>query len=403
MKRLGIALAVLLALVALVAAFKWEEINRLRNVQTLFEPDRIVSNFSRMDELFLTRDMDAGELPNFAVDLAPLPETVEIGGEPRDLAGFLEDTDTTSLLVLHDGVIRFEDAYQGTSSGDQRISWSVAKSFLSALVGRAVEAGDIASIDDQVVDYVPDLRGTAYEGATVRNVLNMASGVRFNEDYFDPKSDINIMGRKLALGGSLDDYSETLVARAFEPGTANQYVSMDTHVLGRVLRAATGRDIYELFEEAFAPVGLGPVTYMTDGEGDAFVLGGLLMTTRGYAAFGELFRRGGEWEGEQIVPADWVTESTRASAPPVLGDAKATRTYGYQWWSLPDSDAYGDYFANGVYGQTVYVNPDLRTVIVKTSADREFQQAGPSGQGWIVETIAAMRAIAAHYDGLSGP
>ena len=367
-----------------------ETLQRLQRVATLFEPDMIVENFSNMDEVMLTRDMSVGDMPDFPVDLAPLPETVSFAGREVAVEDFLEETDATSFLVLHDGVVKFEEAYQGTSPDDQRISWSVAKSFLSALVGRAIAEGDIPSVDVAVTDYVPELKGTAYDGATLRNVLNMASGVEFDEDYFDPNSDINMMGQEIAMGGSLDGFVGRMTERAFEPGDFNQYVSMDTHVIGQVLRAATGRTIYDLFEEAYAPVGLGPVNYITDGEGEAFVLGGLNMTTRGYAAFGELFRNKGAWEGEQIIPADWVAESTTISAPAPYGNADGARTYGYQWWSLPDQAEHGDYFANGIYGQTIYVNPELETVIVKTSADQEFQSA-------TVPTIRAMRQIAEHY------
>ena len=142
---------------------------------------------------------------------------------------------------------------------------------------------------------------------------------------------------------------------------------------------------------------------MTDGEGEPFVLGGLLMTTRGFATFGELFRRGGEWDGVQVIPEAWVAESTPASAPPVYNAAMSDRTYGYQWWTLPDSGEVGDYFANGIYGQTVYVNPRAGVVIAKTSADREFREAGPSGAAWQIETVEAMRGIAEHYDAAASP
>ncbi|MGB6230532.1 MAG: serine hydrolase [Litorimonas sp.] len=384
----------MLAVLAGALAWNWEEISRLRAVNSMFDADRIVANFSNMDDLLLTRDVAVGELGDMAVDLRDLPETVAIAGEARSLDALLDETDTTSLLVMVDGVIVHEDYRLGTGAEDQRISWSVAKSFLSALVGRAVVAGDIASLDDDVTAYVPELVGTAYEGASVRNVLNMASGVRFNEDYFDRDSDINRMGRTLALGGSLDDFSEGLVEREFAPGSANQYVSIDTHVIGRVLRAATGRTVYDLFEEAFAPVGLGPVTYITDGDGEAFVLGGLLMTTRGYAKFGQLFAQGGQWEGETVIPADWVAESTAISAPPVHGEDTRGRAYGYQWWMLPDANGVGDYFANGIYGQTIYVNPERNVVIVKTSADREFSGLGESGLPTQVEVVLAMRSVA---------
>ena len=406
MKKAGVVLAVLLAVLAAAVVLRWEDITRLRAANSLFEPDRIVANFSSMEEAFLTRDLEVGEAPDFPVDLSPLPDAVGIGGQMRDLAEFLRDTDTTSLLVLRDGVVVFEDYFLGTGADDQRVSWSVAKSFLSGLVGRAVESGEL-SLNDTVERHVPELADTAYRGVSVRNLLNMASGVRFDEDYFDRGSDINIMGRKLAMGGSLDSYAGTLVEREFEPGAFNQYVSMDTHVLGMVLRAATGQSVSELFEEAYGQVGLGDVSYMTDGEGEPFVLGGLLMTTRGYAAFGELFRRGGEWDGVQVIPAEWVAESTPASAPPVYDAAMSDRTYGYQWWTLPDSGGdgggVGDYFANGIYGQTVYVHPRAGVVVVKTSADREFRERGPSGKAWQIETIEALRGIAEHYGAAASP
>jgi len=399
MRKLLVVVGVLIGILVVFAVTKRADIKRLSAVNNLFDEDKIVQNFSNMDKLFLTRDVDVGNVPDYQEFFSPLPEIVTVQGEPRNLKGLLEQTDTTSLLVLNDGVIRHEDYYQGTSQNDQRISWSVAKSFLSALVGRAIRDGDIPNVDVQVTDYVPDLKDTAYDGATLRNVLNMASGVEFDEDYFDPNSDINKMGRILALGGSLDKFSASLSERAYEPGSANQYVSIDTHVIGQVLRAATGRTIYDLFEEAYAPLGLGPVTYMTDGKDEAFVLGGLLMTTRGYATFGQLFLQDGEWNGASIIPADWVAESTKISAPPIYGGGVAERAYGYQWWMLPDQDSsgYGDYFANGIYGQTIYINPALDVVIVKTSADHEFSEMQPSGVSTQVEVIQAMRGIAEYY------
>ena len=401
MRKVLKILAALAVVIAIGVGLKWNDIRRLHTVNTLFDSDKIVSNFSNMERAFLTRDVGVRSGEPLPRALEPLPQTVELAGQERDLEDFLVETDTTSLMVLRDGVVVAEDYRLGTGPEDQRISWSVAKSFLSALVGRAIARGDIPSVDADVVEFVPDLKGTAYEGASLRNVLNMASGVSFNEDYFDPDSDINRMGREIALGGSLDEFSEGLLELAYAPGEANQYVSIDTHVAGRVLRAATGRDIYSLFREAFDPVGLGPVRYITDGEDEAFVLGGLLMTTEGFAKFGQLFLQEGTWDGQQIIPADWVAESTVISAPPPLGGDAGGRSYGYQWWMLPDQaeSGYGDYFANGIYGQSVYVNPALNVVIVKTSADPEFRDLQVSGMSTTVETIRVMRRLAEHYAG----
>ena len=227
----------------------------------------------------------------------------------------------TSLLVLHDGHVVHESYHQGTDPEDLRISWSMAKSYLSALFGILVEEGAIASLDDPVTAYAPALEGSAYDGASIRNVLQMTSGVTFNEDYLDYYSDINRMGRVLALGGSMDGFAAGLSDREAEPGARWKYVSIDTHVLGMVLRGATGRDIPALMsEKVIAPLGLeASPYYLSDGEGVAFVLGGLNMRSRDYARFGLMYEQMGEYQGQQIVPRDWVAASTRAgwpSAPP---------------------------------------------------------------------------------------
>src|SRR5699024_857552 len=153
----------------------------------------------------------------------------------------------------------------------------------------------IEDIDEPVTKYVPALVGTAYDGATIRNVLQMASGVRFNEDYLDYDSDINRMGRVLALGGSMDEFAAGLTARERPPGQAWQYVSIDTHVIGMVVRGATGRSVIDLMAEKLVqPMGLEAAPfYVTDGYGTAFVLGGLNMPTRDYARFGQMFLQNG--------------------------------------------------------------------------------------------------------------
>jgi CubicO group peptidase (beta-lactamase class C family) len=277
-----------------------------------------------------------------------------------------------------------ESYYLGTGPDDLRISWSVAKSLLSALFGILQAEGAFASLDDPVTTYAPGLIGSAYEGVSVHDVLTMSSGVAFNEDYLDFYSDINKMGRVLALGGSMDGFAAGLTTRAAEPGSRWHYVSIDTHVLGMVIRGATGRDIPELMEEKLlAPLGLeaDPVM-LTDGDGVSFVLGGLNMRTRDYARFGQMVLQGGQWQGRQVVPADWIATSTS----PQAADGTA---YGYQWW-IPANAAPGEVMAQGIYGQYIYINPRLDVVIAVNAADRGFEGAGVAGAN-----IAMFRAIAA--------
>lgn len=383
------AIAILIVGGALV--LKKDEIKRLSAVNTMFDADKIVDNFSNMDRGFLIHLLNVPISDEWTVEPTALPDTVDIAGTERPLADVLAELDTTSLVIVRDGKIISENYYLGTGPDDRRISWSVAKSFMSGLYGKALAEGDIASLDDEVTTYVPELKGTAYEGASLRNILNMSSGIRYNEDYLDQSSDINKMGRTIALGGSLDKYTTTLMERQFEPGSDWQYVSMDTHVAAWALRNATGRTLHDLWEETYSPLGFRQQPYyMVDGKDAAFALGGLNLTTRDYAKFGQLFLQMGEWKGEQLIPADWVAQSTVHSAP-AMSDRGVG--YGYQWWVPMPADQ--DYFAVGIYGQYIYIDPKTNIVIAKNAADREFMFADEVGTHSMNKNIELMRSLAA--------
>ena len=373
-----IALTALLAIMALAGVAKREEITRLLAVNSLFAPDRIVHNFSNMGTMFHTVPM---ALP--PRQPAPLPAAPRPAALPAGIETWIEARAVTALVVLRRGEVVFEDYYLGTGPDDLRVSWSVAKSFLAALFGIFVENGTIASLDDPVTKYAPALAGSAYDGASIRNVLNMASGVAFNEDYADFWSDINRMGRVIALGGSLDDFAASLSEKRAEPGREFHYVSIDTHVLGMVLRGATGRSVPDLMaEHLFTPLALETDPhYLADGEGAAFVLGGLNLTTRDYARFGQLVLQRGRWSEVLIVPENWVTEMTAESAP---GERPR---YGYQWW-LPNDGRPGEVFAQGVYGQFIWIDQAAGVVVAVNSADTGFLAPGVQS-----ENIAALRAI----------
>ena len=361
-----IVVALIIA-VALVAFWKREEITRLLAVNSLFDENRIVSNFSNMDGAFLHREISKG---SGSVSPLPVGATMDM---PADFETWVTDRTITSTLVLKDGEIVYEAYYQGTGPDDRRISWSVAKSYLSALFGILVEEGAMTSLDAPVTDYAPMLKGGAYDGATIRNVLQMTSGVTFDEDYLDYDSDINRMGRVLALGGKMDDFAAGLTETFEQPGETWQYTSIDTHIVGMVARGATGRDIPDLMaEKLIGPLGLdhSPL-YLTDGVGVAFVLGGLNITTRDYARFGQMILQNGRWQGQQIVPADWIAASTQASAPTKPGRIG----YGYQWW-IPVGATEGQFMGRGIYGQYLYIDQQAGVVIVTTAADRQFREAG---------------------------
>ena len=389
-----------LALVAAVAGFYRREIHGLWRFANLFREDLLVENFRTMEVLFPTRRVRRGG-PVFAFERAPaaLPTTFPYRDRDVDLDEFLARHLTTGLLVVQDDAIRHEQYFLGNTPETRTISWSVGKSFVSALVGIAIAEGHIRSVADAVTDYLPELRGSGYDGVPIEHVLQMASGIRFREDYGDPTSDINRMGLALATGTPLAAFVATLENER-PSGTFHHYVSMDTQVLGMILERATGRSPSAYLEEKIWQR-IGPESdahWLLDGSGTEWAFGGLNVTLRDFARFGRLYLRNGDWQGETIVPPDWVRASVTPREPYQMpGDNPASDSrfgYGYQWWIPTDPD--GEYMALGVYGQYIYVYPKQRLVIVKTSADPHFQDNDYESD---FETLAAFRAIAAQLGG----
>jgi CubicO group peptidase (beta-lactamase class C family) len=401
MKLLTRTLLTLSLLVGVVALFNLERIQRLHTTITLFDEDVVVHNFSHLKDLVPTLEIKSpGTAFTFSRDERPLPERFIYRDQPRTVTDYLQRTTTTALLVIRDDAITYENYFLGTSQNDYRISWSVAKSFLSALFGIAVHEGHIRSLDQAVTDYVPALKGTGYDGVRIKDVLQMSSGVRFNEDYMDFDSDINRFGRNFALGGSFDDFAGTLVKER-EPGTFLHYVSIDTHVLGMVLRSATGRPIGDYMEQKLWSK-LQPESslhYIIDNTGEPMVLGGMNMRTRDFARLGLLYLKHGRWNDEQIVPAEWVEASRTPDAPhlqPGQRDSAAmTLGYGYQWWIPEQADQ--ELLAWGIYGQYIYINWPARVVIVKNSANLKFADNNYESVSEDVEFFRAVaRSLPAH-------
>ncbi len=354
-----------------LAIWKYEEYQRLMAVLSLFSEEKIVTNFSSMNSAFLTTALGQGTIA--PSPLLPGPQATL----PPEAADWIAERSVTALVVLKDGQVVFEDYFKDTNANDLRINWSVSKSYLSALFGVLLAEGAFDSIDDPVTKYAPSLKTTAYADASIKDVLQMSSGVTFDEDYLAFFSDINRMGRVLALGGSMDGFTLKQDDSFALPGAGWKYVSIDTHVIGMVIRGATGRDIASLMtEKIVTPLGFeADPYYLTDGYEVAFVLGGLNSTTRDNARFGQMFANGGHWQGQQIVPGDWVDASTIASAKTVPGAIG----YGYQWW-IPDGSAPGQFLARGIYGQYIYVDRINNVVIAVHGADRKFREPGVNAQ-----------------------
>lgn len=384
-------------LTLLVAAGIWfyPKYKALNHAIHLFDEDRIVENFRSFDKSFPASYLKAAPAP-YKYSKRPniaLPENFLFGGQTYNSQQFLKDSWTTGLLVIQNDTILFEEYYLGNTESTNNISWSMAKSFISALIGIAIEEGHITSIMQTVEEYVPELKGTAYGDVRIKDVLQMSTGVKFNEDYGDYNSDINRWGRAFAFGGAQDDFPATL-ERAIEPGTVNHYVSINTHVLGMILKKATGRSITDYMQEKlYHPLGMEYDGYwVTDNAGMEMALGGLNITMRDYAKIGTLFLKKGNWNGQQIIPAEWVAASTTPDAPHLQPSAD-NLGYGYQWW-IPKSEV-GEFMALGVYNQNIYINPTTNTVIVKLSANPKYNDPAyvPSND---MANLELYRKIIAH-------
>ncbi len=392
---------------ALVAALAWvyrTELGRLWNVVRLFDADVIVYNFQHMDELFPRRTIARGdEVFEFGRGAYSLPPTFTYAGRSYDSQAFLEDTATTGLLIVQDDAILLERYARGHAASGRHIAWSVSKSVVSALFGIAVAEGHIRDIMQPVTDYLPELEGSGYDGVPIKHVLQMSSGVRFDEDYGDPWSDINRMGRVLALGSTLLEFASTL-EREREPGTLQHYVSIDTQVLGAILVRASGQSLAEFTsEKLWQPLGMeSDGFWLLDGSGMEMAFGGLNATLRDLARFGRLYLHKGRWNGRQVVPEAWAVASVTPDAPHLMPGPKRNTLnemgYGYQWWIPSDPD--GDFMALGVYSQMIYVDPKNRLVIVKSSANRDFQRNHFEPTR---ETLALWRAVTADLRARSEP
>jgi len=360
-------------------------------------------NFSRMKDLLPTRAMAPSSKPTAwpQGDAITLPTAYCFDGESRSTERFLADTDTGALFVLIDGVVRYERYLLTGGPGVQWLSMSVAKSFVSALVGIALAEGHIAGIDDAISDYVPVRAGSAYDGVSIRHVLQMSSGARWDEVYSDPQSDIFRITAVMAGLGTFDDFVATAAGQS-EPGTVCRYSSGDTQALGALLTQATGRPLSEYMQEKLCePLGMeSPAYWVVDSAGTEMAFAGLNMTARDFARLGELYRNGGLWQGRQIVPAQWVRDSVTVAAPhleqppPWAGGQTTDWGYGYQWWTSTGDR--GDFTAIGVYNQFIFVDPVSRTTIVKLSANRRFGMSELESDNRVMEHLAFLRAIAGH-------
>lgn len=300
-----------------------------------------------------------------------LPTNFTHKGNTYNTVKYIDSSFTQGLIWVQNDTIQYENYWRGQKEGIQHISWSMSKSYVSALFGIAIEEGYIKSINQNVDEYLPELKNSGYEGVKIKDVLQMASGIGFNEDYSDPKADINVYWNGFVSGKSQDKFASTLINK-LPPGTYNQYVSINTHVLAMIIVKATGKSLTEyLQEKIWKPIGTEFDAYwLVDGEGMEMALGGLNASLRDYAKLGRLYLNKGKYNGDQIIPAVWIENSVTVTEEYLKPQLNGGTGYGYQWW-IPEGNE-GEYMAIGIFNQYIYVNPTTKTIIVKNSSNQNY-------------------------------
>ena len=364
-----------------------EPIGTVRQIYDgVLSPEIAVNTFRNIDRLFPTRTIPRSTNPSRLQRAATPLGAVEFSVDNKryTLNDFLQLNRIAAILVLKDGRIKLERYRFGNTERTRWMSMSVAKSITSTLVGAALRQGRIRSLDDSVTRYVPALRGGAYDGVSVRDVLMMASGVRWNETYTDPQSD-----RRRLLDAQISQAPGSALAvmkglpRAASPGTVNNYNTGETQVAGEIVRGATGMPLATyLADRIWSKVGMeADAKWWLDSPNGVEIGGsGISATLRDYGRFGLFVLNNGIVGRDTILPPGWVREAT---TPKVLRGGPRL-DYGYLWWTPTTEPSRRDsaFMAVGIHGQALYANPTERVVIVLWGA-RPHPTAGEVIDPWV--------------------
>jgi CubicO group peptidase (beta-lactamase class C family) len=321
-------------------------------------PEQQVAGYRNAEKIFPTRAIKAGKN---VLELLPAPKNLGVVKLQTEKSSMTVDEyftrqNVAGLLVIKDGKVAYERYGLGNGPESRWISFSVTKSVVSMLVGAAIRDGYIESVDEKVSDYLPRLKGTPYDDSTIRNILQMASGVEWNEDYADPASDVNSASWQTV---ALYDYLGRK-QRAAPPGEVFNYNTAETNLVGTLLRSAIGNNLSTYIEEKiWRPYGMesDAVWSLTEPGGGEFGGCCISATLRDYGRLGLFALSGGRLaDGTEVLAADWMQESTAPSS--------AYPGYGYLWWLYP-SDTYQ---AMGIFGQGICIHPRQNVVIALQSA-----------------------------------
>jgi len=348
-----------------------EKVNSLR---ITFPKDQIDDVFVSYYERMPSKLIEKSTVPYI------IPKSTKKFELTDDLSNWLKKTQATSLIIIKDGKIRYENYFRKHSKEKKHISFSVSKSFISLLVGICIEKGFIRSIDEMITSYIPELENSGYKYARIKDVLQMSSGVKYEENYKNNNSEVHKMTYAVN-NGSVNEFICTLKSEE-KPGILHSYRSCDTQALAMLLTKATGKSITELTQEyIWQDLGMeGNAYWLTDKSKNELAFCGLNAQSIDLAKFGLLYLNEGiNFQGKQIISKEWVKQSytpdekhIMPNASPRINDSSPWG-YGYQFWLVPDGvNMINDFMAIGVYGQYVYINRKKHLVIVKTSAFHNY-------------------------------
>ena len=364
MKRIAIAAAILA--LAATPALAQTPIKAGTPSILFWKGDKQAVGYRTIEAIYKTHTIKRGakvhQLPKAAHQIDP---TFDYDGKSWTLDSYMTAYRVSGVLVLKDGKIVLERYGLGRKPTDRWTSFSVAKSVTSTLVGAAIQDGKIKGLGAPVTDYIPELKGSAYDGVTVRQMLMMSSGVKWNEDYVDPNSDVAQAGTKVLEPGvdPIVSYLRKL-PRANPPGTKFNYNTGETDLVGILVSNAVGKPLATYAsEKIWKPYGMErDAVWMTDLAGHE--RGGccISMTLRDYGRVGQFILDGGKAGGKQVVPAGWTKEATARQIDNDSNDPGAG--YGYFWW-IRSADRYD---AVGIFGQAIATFPKDRVIVVVNSA-----------------------------------
>jgi CubicO group peptidase (beta-lactamase class C family) len=377
---------------------KMDAARRIVDPYSFYVPPYNLYYFHHIDKLLnIQQDWIHRSGPVFALrePTTPFSASYTYENQKHTLDEYFVRNYVVGFVVLHDNQILLEKYFHGADRESRFLSNSVSKSFTSVLIGAAIAEGKIKSVDDPVVKYLPWLQGSAgYRDTTIKNLLEMSSGVKFDEQYTNPDAEIGRYASALLHGDpSFHDLALSIKAKQ-KPGTKFEYQTINTQVLGMTLEAATGQTLNHYAEEKlWSKIGPEDDAFLFRSRKQAQTCAGsaLNVRLRDYARFGLMAMYGGTLGGQRVVPETWIQASTQPGdkvlQPQPNGSGEQNFGYGYQWWLLYGDD--GSFAALGIYGQTIYVNPKRHVVIVQTAA---WPEPDPDAR-WD-ETIKVMQTLA---------